>query len=597
MGLLGLTVSPLLWSILLMFGGVFNVHVADLGETYVARNIGSWAAICLSLVLLWWRPMKQATIAWSPLWLGGLFLPVIGAVFVLAVNIIGSFEHLHVGHYFMPLMLLAFAMFVLGLRQHDDALPDLGLVTIAIFIAFLPQYLIYLVSENPLIGLFSPPFSFVMPSAFNKPYAGFGQYNLLGSQNATLLVMAATAFALLPMGKMRRFILGFVLVALALDLPFTPSKTALLGIFIGLVFLAAHIFIKARQCETVIRFAMALTLLVVTYIVVILVANLSGVDAELAKRTMAANQSSFQFRSAMWVVGFWGFIEQPIFGGGMGSYLSIYMEQFGRFGQDEELAFLELATVPHNLFIHIISEMGLFGLVVIMGPFIWFGLRLFHDADNRWVLAALLFPILLHTQFEYPYIASGSHYWLFGVALVLALFVGGVKQPLSHKAALPNKSTARLAFAGLTVFSAAGVFISIMLMLDVHRSTLSFARATSLPLENYIEDRANAPELSHPILGKRLRAIANLHLMNMIMIEERYDMLRPVAMPYFEKYVLTQYPTPPVWELGLRAYFVLREYEKFHALVDYMALYQPQKAEEFRTNFEAYLALEASPPQ
>ena len=74
-------------------------------------------------------------------------------------------------------------------------------------------------------------------------------------------------------------------------------------------------------------------------------------------------------------------------------------------------------------------------------------------------------------------------------------------------------------------------------------------------------------------------------------------MLRPVAMPYFEKYVLTQYPTPPVWELGLRAYFVLRDYEKFHALVDYMALYKPQKAEEFRTNFEAYLALEASPPQ
>ena len=48
--------TPLFWSILLLFGGVFNYHVPDLGETYVSRNLGAWAVISLSLIFLWWRP-------------------------------------------------------------------------------------------------------------------------------------------------------------------------------------------------------------------------------------------------------------------------------------------------------------------------------------------------------------------------------------------------------------------------------------------------------------------------------------------------------------------------------------------------------------
>ena len=125
--------TPVFGSIFLLFGLAFNFQVPDLGETYVSRNISAWAVICLSLIILWWRPFKQGTIKWSPLWLAGLFLPVIGGLFVLVVNILGNFEHMHMGHYFLPLMLLAFGLFVLGLLQHSDVMPDLSLVIIAIF--------------------------------------------------------------------------------------------------------------------------------------------------------------------------------------------------------------------------------------------------------------------------------------------------------------------------------------------------------------------------------------------------------------------------------------------------------------------------------
>ena len=203
--------TPVFWSIFLLLGLAFNFHVPDLGETYVSRNMSAWGVICLSLIILWWRPFKDGVIKWSRLWLAGLFLPAVGSLFVLVVNILGNFEHFHMGHYFMPSMLLAFGLFVLGLLQHSDDMPDLSLVIIAIFIAFLPQYGAYLALQNPLIGHILPFSDLKISLLFTKVSAGFGQYNLLGSFLATLLVLAAAAFVLNPMRPLRRFMLALII--------------------------------------------------------------------------------------------------------------------------------------------------------------------------------------------------------------------------------------------------------------------------------------------------------------------------------------------------------------------------------------------------
>ena len=153
------------------------------------------------------------------------------------------------------------------------------------------------------------------------------------------------------------------------------------------------------------------------------------------------------------------------------------MDHFGRYGLAEGLTFYKLVSIPHNLFIHILSETGLFGLIVIMGPFIWLGLRLFGQSDNRWLVLALLTPILLHSQIEYPYIASGTHYWLFGFALVLGQIGDGSKNACTQSQNLPHRRAARLAFSGLAAYALAGVVIVIILSNDVRRLTVDFARS------------------------------------------------------------------------------------------------------------------------
>ena len=169
--------TPLFWSIFLLFGVVFNYHAFDLGETYVSRNLGAWAVIFLSLIILWWRPFRRGELAWTPLWLAGLLLPAIGGLLVLVVNIWGGFEHFHVGHYFLPVILLTFGLFVLGLIQHQADFPSLDLIAIIVFIAFLPQYGTYLVTENPFFASLLPLSEISVSPSFYKASAGFGQYN------------------------------------------------------------------------------------------------------------------------------------------------------------------------------------------------------------------------------------------------------------------------------------------------------------------------------------------------------------------------------------------------------------------------------------
>ena len=588
--------TPLFWSILLLFGVAFNHHVPDLGETYVSRNLAAWTAMCLSLILLWWRPFKQGVIAWSPLWLAGLFLPVIGGLLVLIVNILGDFGHFHLGHYFLPLMLLTFALFVLGLLQYGDKVPDLSLIIIVIFVAFLPQYLVYLALQNPIFDIFAADISSQISPLFTKPSAGFGQYNLLGSFVATLLILAAAAFVLQPVTRAQRIILALILIALTVDLPFVRSKTALLGVVLAAAALALHIIVRKPTRPLVRRLALAIGLIFVTYFGVIALAGVFGFEKELASRSIEANQSSFSTRFAMWVIGFWGFTENPIFGHGLGSYLTLYMEHYGRYGVAEGLTYYKLVTIPHNLFIHILSETGLFGLVVITGPFIWLGAHLLRQNDNRWLLLAFLLPILLHTQVEYPYIASGAHYWLFGLALVLGQMNG--REDLSlRRSALPHRLMARFAFAGLTVYALAGSIVTVILIADMRRAALAFARANQMPLAQFIDYRANAPDLQHPIFAKRLNAVTNLQLIDKIFAEKRFELLRPLALPYFETQVLKDYPTPPIWEKAMQVYAVLGEDEKLLAVIDKMALYEPARAAQFRVQFELYRREKATHPQ
>ena len=88
--------------------------------------------------------------------------------------------------------------------------------------------------------------------------------------------------------------------------------------------------------------------------------------------------------------------------------------------------------------------------------------------------------------------------------------------------------------------------------------------------------------------------MTNLLAIEKIFAAQQWDLLRPVALPYFEAHVLKQYPTPPVWEMAITVYGILEEDEKLLAMIDYIALYTPDRAAELRAQYGVYLSQKAN---
>ena len=588
--------SPVLLSAFLLFGVAFNINLQDLGETYVSRNMFGWVVIFLLTVHLWWQPLKSGTVKWSPVWLISLFTPVLGMFMVLAINILGGFEAYHPGHFFFPLMLLTFAFLILGLLQYEwDWQLKFTFMLVAL-ICFMPQFIIHLMTANGLIFTLLPIEEISIPSIVYKPFAGFGQYNVYGSAFVTLIILAAAVFVFAPVSTKARIALMVPISLMAIDLPFSKSSTALLGLFFGLGFLAAHILIMARERVYLTRFAVYVGVLAMIALVVTVLLAMSDQTDKINELSAKRTTFSLNTRLTMWIVGILGFLDRPLFGHGLGSYLSIYMTQFAEHGLEKGLTFYPNVTIAHNLIIHVLSETGLFGFVAVLGPFIFLAVKVLQTADSRLLVLALLAPILVHTQLEYPYIASGVHYWLFAIAFVFGLS-GRFAPERSFTFSPASPGLPFLAFGTLCLSAGIGIYVSISLALAAKQSAELYNSTRALSLDAFLEQRFSEPDVAHSILGPRVRAIAHLVIIQKAIQERRGDVLRDVSVPALENIIVPKYPTYRTWETALRVYVILRDRDRAMGLIDDMKKYDPEKAGLYETYVRQRLKLEPPKPQ
>ena len=574
--------SPVIVSAFLMFGVAFNFIMQDLGETYVSRNMFGWVVVFLSVVHLWWRPLTRGTINWSPIWLIGLLVPVAGFVVLLAINIVFGFEHYHPGHNLFPFMLLAFALLIGGLLQYEwDETIKFNFMLVAL-ICFMPQYFIHLITGNAVIFALLPVDEISIYTWLYKPFAGFGQYNIYGSAYATMIVMSCAAYVFAPVSQKARLVFMIPVALLAIDLPFTKSSTALLGLFSGMAFLAVHIHLTTRQPLQIKRYWTFVGVLAVISLLVVTALAFTEQTDKINELSARRTTYSFNTRWTMWVLGFWGFVEKPLFGAGLGSYLSVYMAQFAEFGIDQGLTFFPNVTVPHNLVIHVLAETGLVGFAVLLGPFIYLAVKILQTVDNRFLVLALLAPILVHTQLEYPYIASGTHYWLVAIALVFGL--GGQLMPdREFKIPAVRLPIGHLGFGALSLVAAIGIYTAVQLALMANISAQLYTETRKLSLDEFIQIRFNMVDAQHPIFGKRVRAIAHLVIIQKAVTDRRADVLRDISVPALEKDILPYYPTVRTWENALRVYLILRDRDRAMALIAFLEKVIPEKAAGYKS--------------
>ncbi|MBL0449697.1 O-antigen ligase C-terminal domain-containing protein [Aeromonas caviae] len=394
-GVLGV-VSLLYW----LLGMHFFMHNPGGAGLYLPFNAWGWIFASLAMALGLWHVTLSQRLVVSPLltaqWLGGILL-------LLPMAYPGA----ELKDYAIPRLLGLFAglLFLASLyqwrfdREARDRLLYLLLGAVAIeALLGLVQY--YLLVPGNWIGY---------DTQTNRPYGIFQQPNVMASFMATGLSLAIW---LELRGDANPWLKGLrygVILATSLLLVVLQSRVGQLGGVMALLLLSAQLGRERRLGRMLALVALGILLgLTSQYL-------MAG-----ARRGLEIYQSG-GMRSIYWPYAAKLIAQMPWTGWGYGSFESVFLHHYMA---DKALnpAMVQIEynlDHPHNEFLYWAVEGGLapmLGMVLMGGALLW---RL---SRAGWVkgaaLLALVTPILLHTQTEYPFYHAIALWW----ALLLLLY-------------------------------------------------------------------------------------------------------------------------------------------------------------------------------
>ena len=378
----------------------FFMHNPGGAGLYLPFNAWGWVFASLVIGLGLWQVTLQQRLIFSSLqawlWLGGclLLLPVAYPGFELKDYAIPRLLGLFAG------LLFLFCLYQWQLaRQARDQLLYLLLGAVAIeALLGLVQY--YLLTPGNWLGY---------DTRANRPYGIFQQPNVMATFMATGLSLAIW---LELRGNANVWLRGLrygVILAASVLLVVLQSRVGQLGGLLALVLLAPQLH---RQHQ------LARILGLVALGVGLGLASQYGING--VKRGLEVYQSG-GMRSVYWPYAAKLIAQMPWTGWGYGSFESVFLHHYMA---DKALnpAMVQIEynlDHPHNEFLYWAVEGGLapmLGMVLMGGALLW---RL---SRAGWVkgaaLLALVTPILLHTQTEYPFYHAIALWW----ALLLLLY-------------------------------------------------------------------------------------------------------------------------------------------------------------------------------
>lgn len=288
-----------------------------------------------------------------------------------------------------------------------------------------------------------------------RPYGSFQQVNVLASFLATGTVCALWLNTTARQKWVTRFC-SLSLVMLPAMLVLLQSRAGYLGAILGslIVLVAAYKTNRSRGYFSL--------LLMLAGIILGLVALhvgprlFPGFIPGLADKSGSNSQRWYILQVT------WQLIQNhPIVGNGYGSFEAL----FGQMTQHNPLGLRDATLLyPHNELLYTWMEGGIVavaGVILMIGGMLK---RLWSRGGRRWIGLAMLLPIALHMNLEYPLYQSVTH----GLALVILLGISGPTATPVNNAAQGNVMTFNrmlrvLAASAVLIFMATGVVTEVQM--------------------------------------------------------------------------------------------------------------------------------------
>ncbi|WP_159084334.1 PglL family O-oligosaccharyltransferase [Dongshaea marina] len=394
------------FSLYLVLGMHFFMHNQGGAGLYLSFNTASWLFIPILIGFGLWRVTQTKELVISRFHL-------LSWLFFLLLFIPLFYPNADQRGFVFPrfLALAAGLLFYFALLQFRFSASErraglyLILVAVAIESAFgLVQY--FLLTPDNWIGY---------NTLANRPYGIFQQRTVMASFLASGMVVSLFLCSQLPGRKLalwQRLLHLFVILAGACLLVVLQSRTGQLGAVIGSLLLLPLAWRRSRR-RTVTWVSVAV------FGVLLGLASFYGISSD--KRGELYYQPGV--RSTIYQQTWQMMKEHPLLGVGYGGYERAFLDHYAKdLGRDpKEAQVLTLLDHPHNELMFWATEGGvipILGFVMLALAYLWMLRR--GPWRQSLGLLGVLFPLLLHTQTEYPFYSSITHWILFLVFLYMA---------------------------------------------------------------------------------------------------------------------------------------------------------------------------------
>ena len=547
----------------LIFLGFF-AHLPDLGGDTPSRLLFGWA---IFFAIIGWsglQALRQDAIDVStPV----LFALIISPIYLL---LLGPLDHAVDFSFAWTPALVVFSVALLFIALTNSGLSETAFDKILIF-AVLTQALMVLGSEDyPLLAAIPGPMTWPSQQVF--VHGGYWQVNVMSN-----ILSCLTLWSLWHMSRLSAFTPWHGLVAICAFILF-PLTVGWTNSFSGLVFLlvgSALMSVIAWQQKEQLRPRIFMAGVAIT-LASLLASSYIGIGVETAPNAVAkAGASSMPDRLGIWLRSYYAFREAPLFGHGLGNFASIYNDMALLHSDTQGYRWIDNTRNAHNIVMQNLVEIGLMGTIILLGPFIWFGVALLKRHPQHWASVAILAPVLGHMMTGYPQRQSAVPLLLavLVVTHMSVLYGVGPMRKISLQTVHP-----KLRLLGLAAFV-------LPAMLGAIWTGIEFSKASSRQMmlthpkydPRMIPWRFSQPDLQHPFLGHAAQVQAVFGLTSRAVYAQDKANL-PKLLEMLAAYEQTSVRGRPAWGVLVRGYIVVGDLDKAHEIMQIGAALDPQWA-------------------
>lgn len=422
---------PLLFKFFIAIYFLVGMHIVldTPGGTglYLSYNVIAWLITVILISLGLWKITINKKVFFSKM----LLFAFMGFLFLL----IPFFYNFEFTDHAIPrilalagglLLLLSFYQFNFTKREKEQFL---WLVLAAVAIEALIGVAQFFLFEEGFWGGYK--------LGISRPHGVFLQPNVMASFMATGLTIAlflssknnhpqhTHSFNFLSL--LQKTLLYIVLFTSSFLLLLLQSRTGYVGVLVAFTLIAPYLYSKNRK-KLIINL-MVIFMGVFTALACFEKDNLPKRDDSIYQ-TVGARDVIFEVSADM-------VITKPLTGYGYGHFERSFLEHFNQYAKTNPDVgkTIERLSHPHNEVLYWSVEGGIFAILAFsIFTFAYIRQWLKIPRPKAFALLALAFPVLLHSQLEFPFYSSVSHFIIF----LILLWFTDTSQRTQHKAELLN---------------------------------------------------------------------------------------------------------------------------------------------------------------